>query len=302
MAQSLKPMKAEVKKSYQTGFALTESELRRFHEVLVQQIKKTPIGDDFVMSYELKYRNGAVSYPTSIDDVLAQENFGSVGILRFRIEVADKEEKPSNMIGVQFCNLDEDDWYLYPISSVVLGEDRDWVFLTSSQLDERIGKTRLFSLSRFISGNRESMFRLILFTLFPLLLFGLVLMSLTFASNRQDHQAVVQLDALESRWKAGTLKDSAEVAIQTAQIIIRRGDASATEILWPIGIGILIIAVVVLFSLCYKYFQPSYNFLWGDYVDDYEKRKSRGRLILVSVILATVVGIGVSFISKRIGL
>lgn len=298
MPQSLKTTKAEVKKSYQTGFALTESELRRLHEVLVQQIKKTPIGDDFVMSYELKYRNGAVSYPISIDDVLDQENFGSLGVLRFRIEIADKEEKPSNMIGVLFCNVDEDDWYLNPISSVVLGEDRDWVFLTSSQLDERIGKTRLFSLSRFFSGKRASVLS---FALFSLLVLTFVTTSLAFASHRQEHQAVVQLDALESSWKAGTLKDSAEVAIQTSRIIISRGDISTAEMLWPFGIGLFIIVVITLFSAGYKYFQPSYNFLWGDYVAVYEKRKSIGRLIFVSVILATFVGLVVSFISKRIG-
>src|ERR1700728_4677073 len=108
MAQQPRTIKTESRKSYQCGFALTESELRRLHDVLVQQIKRTSIGDGFLTKYEVKYRNGSVAEPTSLDQVLSEENFGSAGITRLRMEVSDKEEDASNKIGILFCNQDEE--------------------------------------------------------------------------------------------------------------------------------------------------------------------------------------------------
>jgi hypothetical protein len=97
--QILKPMKTESRRVFTCGFALTESELRRLHEVLVQQIKRTPTGDAFHATYEVKYRNGSVSHPLSVDDVLTQENFGSGSIVRLKMGVeGDGEEKTANQI------------------------------------------------------------------------------------------------------------------------------------------------------------------------------------------------------------
>ena len=70
------PMKTEAKKTYAFGFVLTESELRRLHDLLTQQIRKTSSADTFDTIYELRFRNGSVGYPVTIDEVLNQEILG----------------------------------------------------------------------------------------------------------------------------------------------------------------------------------------------------------------------------------
>src|SRR5437868_1948338 len=95
-----KPMKTEANRAFKCGFALNEAELRRLHEVLVLQIKRASVDEACHTSYELKYRNGSVSYPVSLDDILAQENFGSGTILRMKMGVASQvdEARASNRI------------------------------------------------------------------------------------------------------------------------------------------------------------------------------------------------------------
>jgi hypothetical protein len=294
-------MKTEAKKRYSSGFTLTEGELRRLHEVLVQQIKKTPIGDEFRTSYELKYRNGSVAYPTSLDDVLAQENFGSAGILRLTMQVFDQDEKPAQMIGISFANADDEESY-YPIAYVVSGTDRDWAFVTSSQIDERIAKIKRFSPNQFFSRKRSSLITTPLMMLITVSLVCLVFLALFSVGHRHDLQAGHQLDVLEQSWKAGTLKDPAEVVIQIARINQYRADFSRSEMILPFAAIMGIPVFLLLLGLCYLYFQPSYIFLWGDCIEAYEKRRSLGRILFVGVILAFVVGLAVNFISKKIGM
>jgi hypothetical protein len=291
-------VKTEAKKQYRCGFALTESELRRLHDLFVQQIKRTSAGDEFQANYEIKYRNGSVGYPASLDEVLAQENSGSASVLRFKMGVSGKGAEPSNMIGVQFSNEDEDEGgYYYPaIASVVLGEDRDWAFLTSSQLDERIAKIKLFALNQIVP-RRTGLWT----ALGPAVALGLFLSAFLLATRRHNLEVESGIDGIVRRWKAGALRDPVDAVLQVAQVESRRTEFSRTEV------GILIAAVslpVVLLILgySYQYFQPPYNFLWGDYVAVYDKRRSRGRFIFACILVASAVGVLVNFISKRLGL
>ncbi|MGA2890077.1 MAG: hypothetical protein ABSE51_18680 [Terracidiphilus sp.] len=300
MLPTTKNLKTESIKKYSSGFALTESELRRLHELLVQQIKRTPIGDEFKTSYELKYRNGSVAYPATLDDVLAQENFGSAGILRLTMEVFDKEEKPSNMIGIQFRNPTEEEsaWDLKPISFNARGEDRDWVFLTSSQLDERVGKIARFSPDRLLSRKGGLGTMLTLFSALPLLFLAMMFSGI----YQHSLDAVRRLDALEGNWKAGNLKDPVEASIQIGRIGLESSRIPIDGMLWPLMVIFGVFFALVVSWFCYKHFYPSYNFLWGDYLAVYEKRRSKGNILFVGILLTLALGILVNFISKRIGL
>lgn len=98
------PMKTEAKKTYTFGFALTESELRRLHDLLIQQICKTSSAATYNTIYELRFRNGSIGYPTTLDEVLNQENFGSSAITRLRMTVRDPGLIPHNSIACQFVD------------------------------------------------------------------------------------------------------------------------------------------------------------------------------------------------------
>ena len=228
-----------------------------------------------------------------------QENFGSSGIVRLRIEVSDKEEKPSNMIGVQFENVDEDyAEYSRPIACVVRGEDRDWVFITNSQLEERISKIKQFSLTNFLSRRGTSL------PLFAPMLVGMLLTLVVFfnVTHNIDLQSANRLSALEESWKTGALKDSGELAIQIARIEDNRKHFTGPEFVWPLVL-IFIVPIFLAISIgLYTYFKPSFNFLWGDYVAVFEKRRSRGRFLVVGIIIALAITIVGNFISKKMGL
>jgi hypothetical protein len=228
MAAATKAMKTEAKRAFNCGFALAEGELRRLHDLLVQQIRRAPGGDNFQTFYELKYRNGSVGYPGSLDDVLGQENFGSAAILRFKVEVTDGAEHPANSISIEFINADEEegsstDSVKYRVS----GDDRDWVFVTSSQLEERVGKVKLFSPNQLAARKNR-----IWLVLFPMVLIFSLLLFLDIGPTK-NRQAVAreQLDALERDWKSGALKDPVEATIQTARIELNSREVSGREMI-----------------------------------------------------------------------
>lgn len=296
MTVQRKSMKTEARRTFNCGFALAEGELRRLHDVLVQQIRRTSVADDYHASYELKYRNGSVAYPGSLDEVLEQENFGSAAIVRLWMDVSGPDENPTNRISVEFANAeDEDD---EPVKYRVTGEDRDWVFVTSSQLEERIGKIKLFAPNQlFTRGSR------IWVTFLPLALVMFVgLLFINFTSHHRHTQSLKQLDSIGREWKAGVIRDPADLAIQSGRVIIDEVDAQGTAPMWVPFAMVVVIVCLPLLSYCYIYFQPLYNFLWGDYVAIYETRRSRGRFLVVGILLTLVLGILINFLSKRIGI
>ena len=60
-------MKTLAQRRFTDGFALTEQELRRIHDILDQQIRRVVAPDEEVStSYELTFRNGVVSTPSSL--------------------------------------------------------------------------------------------------------------------------------------------------------------------------------------------------------------------------------------------
>jgi hypothetical protein len=290
-------MKTEAKRAFDCGFALAEGELRRLHDLLVQQIKRTPAADGFQTFYEVKYRNGSVGYPTGLDEVLSEENFGSAAILRLKVEIGDKAEKPSSQISVEFINADEEEGSSTDsIKYRVSGDDRDWVFVTSSQLDERIGKIRLFAPNQLLSRKRR--FWVTMVPLVALLIF-FGFSSITPTARRHE-EAQSQLDALERAWRAGTLKDPPEVTVEAARILLGSQDIPGKEVIWlPIGMASILLGLPLL-GYCYVYFRPLYNFLWGDYVAKYERRRSVGRFVFVGVLVALVVSVMADLISRRI--
>ena len=270
MTGQRRSMKTEAKKSYDCGFALAEGELRRLHDVLSQQIRRTRIEDEFQASYELKFRNGSVAYPSTLDEVLEQENFGSAAIVRLKMEVRDKTDEAANRISVEFVNADDDEEFNDSIRYGVLGEDRDWVFITSSQLDERIGKIKLFAPNQLFSRRR----RFWISTLPMLLIMSLYLGALGSTTHRQHHKSLSELSGIENQWKAGAIKDQAEVTIGAARVIVDSSDLPSHGLIRITILTFVAVLAVPLFAYCYIYFQPSYNFLWGDYVAVYEKRRS----------------------------
>jgi hypothetical protein len=166
------------------------------------------------------------------------------------------------------------------------------VFVTSSQLDERIGKVKLFVPNQLFASRSR-----FLAVLFPILFFLMMAASFGPTGNRAKATRA-ELDKIETEWKRGAIKDTTEALIRIEKFKLER-EAGIADALWAMSPFVLLFALVLL-GYVYVYFSPPYNFLWGDYISVYEKRRSRGRFLLVGVLLTITLGIAVNFISKRI--
>ena len=149
-------MLVEAKKKFAHGFLLNEADLRRTVDVVIEQFQKLKDSPIPTVSYELKYRNGAISNTESLDDVFNQENFGSAQIIRLKFSCDVEVENEQISIVVGFINSDVDEepgvtsiWYN------ISGNSRDWVFVTSTLIQERIEKIKRFCPNQLGSSSKR---------------------------------------------------------------------------------------------------------------------------------------------------
>jgi len=294
-------MRTEAKRSFKHGFVLTEQELRRTFDCLVEQMKRGTPGAEPGCSYELKYRNGVIAEPVSLDEILAQENYGSAAIQRLRIEVEDKTSDAWS-ISVEFIDADcEDEPGDESVRYRVVGADRDWVFVTSSLVEERIAKVKRFAPNQ-LAGRRLRLIAplIILMVGMTAMLFGLL-----FPMPRPTLLAD-RIDAIEAGWQEGRLADAVDVmlALERAKIDVQPVE-TRQETLPMVKVLVAVLIGGGLFTgslLAWGYFFPIYNFLWGDYTRVFERRQSQGKFVIGSVVLVVVLTVVGNYISSKLGI
>lgn len=283
-------MKSESGKTFDHGFAIGEQELRRIHDLICQQMKASVGDGNFESSFELKFKNGVISNPSSLDEILSQENIGSSSIERLNITVFKTDDINNTKIFIQFMNTNQDgaDSDDSPIKYKVVGNDRDWVFITSSQLDERIGRVKIFSITKSFDTS--------LFTFF--LMAGFLAVALFFMVPKEK-ASLENLNSLEAQWKNHQISDIAEIvfAIERQRLESQNVSSVFQLILTPmIALGVIFTLFAIYGIQIIHYLFPPYNFLWGDYVKMYEKRKSTSNFIFVVIILGIVLSVSASYI------
>ncbi len=280
-------MLVEAKKKLFHGFVLNEQDLRRTIDMVSEQFQKLDGAPNPDISFELKYRNGAIGKTGSIDDIFREENLGSSQIIRliisFNAQV--QEEQVSLVLGWVNSDLDEEPgitsiWYN------ISGNSRDWVFVTSSLLQERIEKVKRFCPNQIAgSSKRGSPLRLLiilLFTLFLTIPIALII------ESTQGNVSDVIIQAKEN----GELSNAID-----ALILIEQTKESRKTLLVPtldnpfvyFGGGLLVLTAVFMFFLRYYLV---YNFVWGDYANHFNKSENVRKFVLAII----VVGVVVSFI------
>jgi hypothetical protein len=191
-----------------------------------------------------------------------------------------------------FTNADKDDSArTTSIEYTISAADRDWVFVTSSQIDERIARVRKFAPNQL--GPRTIM-------VVGMLAMTLLLMLVALSSERARTRSMESdIDAAVKGWRAEGGRDIADLLVRMEKLRIHKdSDSTWWAVLAPIGFPA---ALALLFGSlsAWVYFSPLYNFLWGDYIRFYEGRRSKGRLILVGVGLALIVSVVANLISAR---
>lgn len=284
-------MRTEIEKSFDHGFFLSEQEIRRILDWLVQQVERKGA---FRRAFEIKFANGAIAKPSSLDEVVGQENIGSKAITRLKITVDDGQQPPNYLVEMTFSDAtligeggDRKKEEGKPIRYSVSGDDRDWVFVTASELDERIGRLRQF---RFNASGRAVMKYVLPFVMILTMAFMVHLVS--DLSNTSDK---IGLEHLRSAWKKGDVKDPIEIMFEIDAL--RHSSRGQENIVLPMVamLGVMILVTIgPLVGQIVNYLSPSYNFYWGEYITAYDRRKTRVNILLITI----VGGVVASFIAS----
>lgn len=146
-----KGMTIEIPKNYHHGFILTEQDLWSIKDDIEQQMERET-KEDVIIAFELTYKNGAKATKASLNDVISENNGGKWEIRGFKMEAVNRSR--SLRIRIEFrvppvpANRDNTT-RPYSISYYILGNERDWVYLTSSKLDDRIARIKGLPISDY---------------------------------------------------------------------------------------------------------------------------------------------------------
>lgn len=292
-------MRTESRKAFRNGFLLTEQEFRRMHDSMTQQIKKVVGQDNFSTAFELKFRNGAIAETSLLDDVFSQENSGTASIHRLRMKLIENKDEYPHVISVEFTNVDaEFDLSLVPsIEYLIIGNDRDWVFITSSQIDDRISKIKRFAPNQL--ATRKGFF----VTAFLMFFISLLISVLTLSSVGKDTRTLRALDVVSEQWKSGEIHDPVEALLAIEKVKADPSIGTAQILHEPTAfIPFAILVFLMLGVIIWWFFFPIYNFYWGDYIKIFDRKQSIGKFILVGIFISIVISVFSNYLTTLIGI
>jgi hypothetical protein len=290
-------MKSEAKKIFRHGFNLTEQELRRIHAVSLEQINKLPNAGTINESYEIKFKNGVVAEPQNLNEIFTCENIGTSQIVRILLSLENSINNETSQIKIEFFDIEgeggtENESLKYIVSS----NDRDWVFVTSSLIEERIQRLRKLSIFRPLasvaSKKTQKLFSVLAL---PILLMIMMLFLTTFmiSPQRIQDQRLGQIQEIENQWKEGKITDSVQVFFE-----LEKKKAKDIEVeTFTSRMYLFLLFPIVLFILNFlvarilAYYFPIYNFLWGDFQTNYEKNLRIGYAIYSFIVIVLGVGL-----------
>ena len=127
------PHKTEVPISFRHGFVLSEQELRRISSACREQLVKAG-GETVTESYVAHLKDHSVIESEAIEDVLSLENGGHKEIVRLELNF----DSEPNKIELRFKDAHQDSKSWESIGFDITSSDRDWAFLTASDLEDRV--------------------------------------------------------------------------------------------------------------------------------------------------------------------
>jgi hypothetical protein len=279
----------EANESFTFGFVITEQELRRTIDLCIEQLKKDNPASTISEKFTLKYANGAVADTDKLSFIFEEENSGSAKIISLEIELIDNLERK---ITIHFSDIDASG--ISTENSVkysAKGDSRDWVFVTSSLLEERLKKVKRFS---FNTSKKKS--RLLWTLIFPIGLMLPLLGSIIFGSN--DRKEL--LKQIRTDWTENNLTDPIEAMLRIAE------SNASLESLTSMKYSFIIMgSAIIILLISYVYIKvlfPIHNFCWGDYLESFKRkestRKTVNTVIIIGLIISTVGGILANWFGK----
>jgi hypothetical protein len=285
-------MNTEVTPKIRSGFWLDSVNLVRLKDTLNEQLKKVNDGGDAQFVFEVKYANGAIYSTESLDEILNDENDGSKRIVRLVI-AAHPTITSAHLTGfaeVRFSDTSfEENSDDVPIAFSVKCPNRDWAFVTTSMIDERIGKIRLGRVSNYVTDRSRD----IVLTLMTLSL-GIFTSTVLYTSPSAEAEWIIRLGEIkeQARDVVGFMYD---MEVERARRKI--GDLSYAALM-P---AFLIFTVIFIFLFRHvQLWLPRYTFYWGDQKNRYDRKVSILRFVALAVVFTIPIGIAINFVSGKL--
>ncbi len=285
----------EVKQYLSHCFLLSADDLRKLCELMISRINSVQNSTTQNIHLEVEFKDGYVQQFNSVDEVLQIENEDSKKIELLNIEICDNNSPvPSYKILIKF--QDCSNYYSdISISYHIISEDPNWVFLTESQIKQKLSKIKIWRLKEFFDRGSSGFFAIVMSVLVLFIGFSNILSN----NTKESSQIKQSLESLELEYKNGKIKDPVQAIILLEKLKLKSNEQSIININygWITGIILIIIGIVASF-----YCFPAYNFYWGDYIKEYRKKTSIGYTILVVVLLGIVISVFSNWLSKKIGI
>jgi hypothetical protein len=284
----------ESNKTYKQGFILTEQEFRRIIDIISEQLKKSVKKEEPKLNYLVKFENGVIAKTESLEEIFNLENGGIGEIIRVQITGEIGENENNHIISIIFknTNSENESSNTAPINHIIKGKSRDWVFVTSSLIQERINKLKQSGVITKMHSRPENE-SMILISILLFLLTTISFLWKYFISGKN------YIEQIETKWKANEISDPIEVLIAFE----KNKDTLQNEPLKYI-MGTFFIFLIIFYSIksFTKKYYPSYNFCWGDYLEEYSKkekfRKGFFTVFLIGLIVSIIGGLIANFIGK----
>ena len=283
-------MKTEIIKSYSWGFALTEQDLRRIVQVVLDSFGKIHNASPPKFTINLKLKDGSVVNAVELEDVFLLENSGekTINAVGLHWELGLDGENPTQKVDIDFQNGTENKKNWDSVSYLVLGSTRDWAFVTASEIDERLKRTKQIAWESIFAKKWIFSALMLLFT------FIVLLTSAYFTPQDQYH---ITLDKM---YGAGQLKDPIDALIVLERL---KAEKSHMTAIYPILVTYIVLGgLIAIFTWVLPKVSPSYNFCWGDYTIKYEKTKKLRTAFWTLIVIGLIVAITANFLSKKIGI
>jgi hypothetical protein len=134
-------MTIELRESFDSGFNLTEKELRNIYSIALSQIKDIVEQDTVKSVFILRFKNASfTTEESSLEYIFSEDNSSQKAIHSLTIALTTHD---NSAITINFDADVPSDSISYTVSS----DDRHWAYLTSSRLEAAIAKVMTFSPS-----------------------------------------------------------------------------------------------------------------------------------------------------------
>ena len=290
-AQKKMNFNSELKKTYRSGFTLTEEELNNLIIALIKQLEKPPIKLTLTLIYFIEFNNGRKVKINSLDKVFKFDNSGSTEIVSIHIIGEAKNDELKRCLELSFINVDlENDLNKPSITYVIRdsSDDDDWVSSTNNLIEEKIRRVqRTNVLFNILLVKNSSQFLNIIIVL---IIFSSPVLGALY--NSLEYQAITEIQQM---WERHKIQDFSDLLIKIETSKRQVFNSFLLNAILTVGCFTFVLSVIIHLI---RFLYPKYCFCWGDARRNFKKKKKIRSIlfpVLISIIISIITGLIVKY-------